>query len=312
MSPARRASCSFVRVCALKTPAASMSARTGSARTASTLDRTPRFRRMRTFHSLASCQVAVGAHEATAGTGDEAFFGRIGEVIDRRGGGVHPFSPTARDRAAERRRPRPAWRVKLGHATFLWVTRWAAVVLAGGRARRFGRDKTRAVLGSDSLLARALAAVPRELPCVIVGPVRPLPERAEVTWVLEEPRFAGPVAALRSGLAVLPEGVDGVLLLAADQPFAAEAVAALFTAWPDAPTCEALVALDESGRRQPLLALYALGPLRARLEAPAGPAESPPVDASMRSVLAGLRVREHRIPPGSAFDVDTEADLDAA
>src|SRR4051794_41947345 len=107
MSPARRASCSFVRVCALKTPAATISARTGSARTASTLDRTPRFRRMRTFHSLAICQVAVGAHEATADTGDEAFFGRIGNVIDRRGGGGHPFSPIERDRLAERHPPRP-------------------------------------------------------------------------------------------------------------------------------------------------------------------------------------------------------------
>lgn len=260
---------------------------------------------MRTFHSLAICQVAVGAHEATADTGDEAFIGRIGKVIDRRGGGVHPFGPTVRDRAAERRRPTPAWRVNRGHATFLRVTRWAAVVLAGGRARRFGRDKTRAVLGSDSLLSRTLAAVPSELPCVIVGPVRPLPERAEVIWMLEEPRFSGPVAALRSGLAGLPDEVDGVLLLAADQPFAAEAVSTLFTAWADAAPCDALVALDESGRRQPLLALYALGPLRARLE-------EPTIDASMRSVLAGLRVREYQVPPGSAFDVDTEADLGTA
>lgn len=184
------------------------------------------------------------------------------------------------------------------------MTRWAAVVLAGGRSRRFGRDKTRAVVGSGSLLSAAVGAVPPEMPCVIVGPVQPLPERTGLVWALEEQRFSGPVGALKAGLVALPARTDGVLLLAGDLPFAGPAVRVLISTWEDG-AAEAVVAVDESGQVQPLLALYALEPLRRSLAASSD-------QASMRSLLAGLRVRRCQVPAGSTFDVDTLDDLRAA
>jgi len=52
----------------------------------------------------------------------------------------------------------------------------AVVVLAGGRARRFGSDKLRADLGGAALIDRALTGVRAALPGAVVIAVGPAPD----------------------------------------------------------------------------------------------------------------------------------------
>ncbi|MDO5661325.1 MAG: molybdenum cofactor guanylyltransferase [Brachybacterium sp.] len=83
----------------------------------------------------------------------------------------------------------------------------AAVILAGGRARRLGgQDKTRLRIGGASPLLRVLRACPTELR-VVVGHPPAQQDRAEydgVAWVREDPPLSGPLAALARGLEELP------------------------------------------------------------------------------------------------------------
>jgi molybdopterin-guanine dinucleotide biosynthesis protein A len=210
-----------------------------------------------------------------------------------------------------------------------------AVVLAGGRSSRFqrpeaGGDKIHELVDGMTLLGHALRAVPAAVPCVVVGPRWPddagLPRAADLIWALEERRFTGPAVALGAGVEHLPQGIIDVLVLAADQPFAASAVRVLVAlrarlAASGGPEC--CVAVDEDGVRQPLLGLYALAPLRRAMRAVGVPGESGESVGgsraggserapSLRSVLAGLRVLEVAVPLGSTTDVDTPDDLDQA
>ncbi|MGI5246423.1 molybdenum cofactor guanylyltransferase [Dactylosporangium sp. CA-139066] len=83
--------------------------------------------------------------------------------------------------------------------------RLAAVVLAGGQARRFGgRDKPMVAVGGQPMVGRVLTAAAEAgmAPRVVVGPPREgLP--AGVVVVQEEPPGGGPVAAVAAGLAAL-------------------------------------------------------------------------------------------------------------
>ena len=89
----------------------------------------------------------------------------------------------------------------------------AAIVLAGGRASRFGGgDKPGAVVGGVPMVARVLDAVGSCSPRILVGPVRDgVP--GGVRQVREEPAGGGPVAALAAALplvdaAVMRQGKD--------------------------------------------------------------------------------------------------------
>ncbi|HEY3261982.1 MAG TPA: NTP transferase domain-containing protein, partial [Pseudonocardiaceae bacterium] len=75
------------------------------------------------------------------------------------------------------------------------IPRWAAVVLAGGRARRLGGvDKVGLAIGGRTLLDGVLVACDGAEPIVVVGPRRPT--ATPVRWAREEPAHAGPLAAL--------------------------------------------------------------------------------------------------------------------
>jgi molybdopterin-guanine dinucleotide biosynthesis protein A len=217
--------------------------------------------------------------------------------------------------------------------------RCAAVVLAGGGSRRWGgRDKTAADLSGRPVLAHVVQGLPADWPVVVVGPPdHPFAQAADpatVHWTREEPPGGGPVAGLAAGLAVLPEEVEIVVVLAGDLPFAGPAVPRLVAALSGSPA-DAVVGVDPGGRRQPLLGTYRTAPLRAALgtvgDAGRDGADADGTDAdgtdadgdrgngdgtslagrSLRSVLAGLRVEELPVSAEEAFDLDTPADLDA-
>lgn len=179
---------------------------------------------------------------------------------------------------------------------------WAAIVLAGGRARRMaGADKLMATVADRTVLDRTLSAV-LGLPIVAVGPARPTAQ--DVRWVSEEPPGGGPLAALAAGLAALPAEIDAVVVLAADQPGVRPATVARLT---HALACSGAAAVgavlrDSTGRVQWLTSVWRRDSLAAALPArPAG--------LAIRSVLGGLPLVQVPAEASEAKDVDTPADL---
>jgi molybdopterin-guanine dinucleotide biosynthesis protein A len=180
-----------------------------------------------------------------------------------------------------------------------------AVVLAGGAGRRMGgprgTDKAALDVGGDTLLDRVLAAVAGAQRCVVVGPRRPTAWPA--TFTVEEPAGSGPAAAIVHGLSLVD--APSVVVVAADMPFAATAVPKLLDALTGADV-DAAMLVDESGRRQPLLAAYRADALRRRAEGRDWRG------ASVRSLTEGLTVAEIAAVGDEALDCDTPDQLIAA
>jgi molybdopterin-guanine dinucleotide biosynthesis protein A len=182
-----------------------------------------------------------------------------------------------------------------------------AVVLAGGTGRRLGgADKASLEVGGATLLDRALAAVSGASAVVVVGPQQQQasPASARVVFLREEPAGSGPAAALLAGLAGVRR--DVVVALAVDMPFAAAVVPRLVRSLAANPGCDAAVARDESGRRQPLLAAYRTAALRART------VDGPWDHRSVRDLVGPLTVIEVEAGADETLDCDEPADLDAA
>jgi molybdopterin-guanine dinucleotide biosynthesis protein A len=139
------------------------------------------------------------------------------------------------------------------------VRSFDAVILAGGAARRLGGiDKPALEVGGLTLLDRAIDAASEALTVVVVGPERET--RRPVTWTMESPPLGGPVAGIAAGMAHVTEA--RVLVMAADLPFVdRRTISSLLEAAED----QGAVAVDDSGRAQPLLAVYDTAGLRARL-----------------------------------------------
>ncbi|WP_433127886.1 molybdenum cofactor guanylyltransferase [Micromonospora sp. CA-240977] len=212
---------------------------------------------------------------------------------------------------------------------------YAAVVLAGGSARRMGGvDKPALPVGGRPMRARVLAAVGDASPLVLVGPADDVPEGVRVTR--EDPPGGGPVAAAAAGLALLDPDTALVALLAADLPLLTRsAIGDLLTHLTGENPVSALAGggspsvpmvgtdpvgrerpdgacfVDGDGRRQSLCGVWRVAALRAaldRLTVERGSLSGAPV----RALLAGLVVRE--VPwsgdgPPPWFDCDTDEDV---
>jgi molybdopterin-guanine dinucleotide biosynthesis protein A len=199
-----------------------------------------------------------------------------------------------------------------GYGTY--VGGFAAVVLAGGAARRMGgADKPALPVAGQSMLTRVLAAVHDADPRVVVGRVPPdLPVHVHSTQ--EDPPGGGPVAATSAGLALVPPEVSLVALLAADLPLlTGEAIDVLRLTVESAPM-QGAVYRDADGRRQLLCGVWRTAALREavdRLAEERGTLHG----ASVRSLMEYLRVAEvswRRSGPPPWFDCDTDDDLRAA
>lgn len=182
-----------------------------------------------------------------------------------------------------------------------------AIVLAGGRSVRLdGADKSAFVLDGQTLLARVCAAVSGARKVVVVGAVDNPPDG--VLLVIEDPPFGGPAAAIGAGLAALGHAAgEFVAVLACDLPHAAEAFAALSEAAERGFAADALIAADDSGRRQTLLGIYRTASLRAAVDR-AGPLDG----LSVRALVGELNFAEVPVPEGSTLDVDTWDDVEQA
>jgi molybdopterin-guanine dinucleotide biosynthesis protein A len=133
------------------------------------------------------------------------------------------------------------------------------MILAGGRGSRLGgHDKPGLVVGDRTLIgsvvAAGTAAGARQV--IVVGPQRPGLDG--VSFVGEQPPGAGPVPALRRGLAEASE--PWVAVLAADLPFLRAAhLGALLRA---AAGHHGAVLVDDAGRPQWLVGCWRTGALR--------------------------------------------------
>ncbi|MRK01310.1 NTP transferase domain-containing protein [Aeromicrobium sp. S22] len=181
-----------------------------------------------------------------------------------------------------------------------------AIVLAGGRSSRMpGVDKVGIVVDGRPLLAHACEAVGGARRLVVVGPdgLAGTPPRATV--VREEPRFAGPAAAIGAGMSALAaDPADLVAVLAADVPRAVEAVPALLAAAAGG-EADGVVARSSDGHRQPLLAVYRSAALRTALAA-----HVPLTDRGVGQVTRGMHLMEIDLPDEVLADIDSPSDLE--
>lgn len=182
---------------------------------------------------------------------------------------------------------------------------FAAIVLAGGRARRMGGVlKPLLRVGAVMMLDRALAAVVEAAETVVVGPSELDDHLHGVRRVQEQPPGSGPVAGIAAGLGAIEQEAHEVVVVAADLPFLTGAAIDGLRRGGDC-----AVYVDEQGRRQPLVARWSADGLRRALAA------VPPENASMKNLLAAASVTElawvgQRPPPW--FDCDTPQALEEA
>lgn len=205
----------------------------------------------------------------------------------------------------------------------------AAVVLAGGGARRLGGvDKLALTVGGVRLLDRVLTPL-AELgwPAVVVGPWRAVADGLpEPTWARESPAGGGPAAGLAAGLTLAaglglprpagtPESTPLVAVLAGDLPhLRADALASLAAAASQEISAggAGALAVDDDGIEQLLLGVWSRQSLLAAVSAGSRPPTA--AGASVRSVLGPLRPARVvlRGEPAPWSDCDTDADLAAA
>jgi molybdopterin-guanine dinucleotide biosynthesis protein A len=192
--------------------------------------------------------------------------------------------------------------------------RIGAIVLAGGRSSRFGRDKLAEPIDGRPLLHHPIAAV-RAITGEIVVVAAPGHEPAlpdGIRLVHDATAFEGPLAGLAAGLEALDPAIGSAVVVAGDMPSLQPAVLSRLLA-ALGPRLD-LAMLEVSGepvplpmavRREPALAAasQALAGGERRLRALSGVLRT--------SVIAERTWREDDPPGATLRDIDTPADLPA-
>lgn len=188
---------------------------------------------------------------------------------------------------------------------------WDALVLAGGRSARMGRDKSLTEVNGISLLERTLLAIVGQTsePAtrVIVSGAATVQIANPVIFCREDPPFSGPAAALHAALEEVRSA--WIMILPCDLAYPARASKLLLEEGllvARQPRIEALIAKDVAGHMQWLTAFVRTEALRESF-ATLGTADIP-----VKRLFEGLTVRHLDAPQGDPQiwnDVDTPEDL---
>jgi len=106
--------------------------------------------------------------------------------------------------------------------------RVTALILAGGRSSRFGRDKLAEPIGGRSMLDHVIDRVRVvATETVLVTAAGATPDVAsDIEIVHDDRRFEGPLAGLGAGLRAVDPGVERVIVVGGDMPTVVPAVLA--------------------------------------------------------------------------------------
>jgi molybdopterin-guanine dinucleotide biosynthesis protein A len=181
----------------------------------------------------------------------------------------------------------------------------SVIILTGGTSKRFGSDKSQAIIGGISLIERILASIPSEFETVIVGP-DPMIRTSLYRTVQENPIGGGPVAGFKAGLEICTSEI--VVLIATDMPFAVSRALHLMDSMK--PHDDAVMYVDAEGFKQSLAAIYRVEAVERALSL-MGNANG----QSMQTMLSYLQIREIAMSKEvtQAFsDIDTTEDLERA
>jgi molybdopterin-guanine dinucleotide biosynthesis protein A len=164
---------------------------------------------------------------------------------------------------------------------------WSAIVLSGGTNKRFGSDKSVALLHGITLLDHVLSFIPEGIKTIIVG-----------KDVFEQPPLGGPVAGIARGLQEID--TEFVAIAAVDMPYGSS----LFSQLLDAIQNDAAMPVDSDGYKQPLCGIYRRDALLLAL-GKLGDLHG----QSMRALCDLLIIDEIQVKPSALIDIDTPADL---
>jgi len=167
---------------------------------------------------------------------------------------------------------------------------WSAIVLSGGTNKRFGADKSQAILHGATLLDHVVSFIPQEIKRVIVG-----------KDVFEEPPLGGPVAGIARGLQEID--TEFVAVAAVDMPYGSSLFAQLLESIKN----DAAMPVDAEGFKQPLCGIYRRDSLLAAIEK-----LGDPHGQSMRALCDLLVIDEVQVDARALIDIDTPADLISA
>jgi molybdopterin-guanine dinucleotide biosynthesis protein A len=195
-----------------------------------------------------------------------------------------------------------------------------AVVLAGGRATRFGADKLAVEVDGRPLLQHAITAVAQVADEIVVvagfgAPEPPLQSNVGVPIVVVRDAVAGqgPLAGLAAGLAVASHPF--ALLVGGDQPALRPLLLRRLLDRLDAGTGSApldVVALEEDGQLRPLPAALRVATVLPAADAALASGARSLLGLFERLRVAGLAPDEwHALDPAgdSLRDIDTRDDL---
>jgi molybdopterin-guanine dinucleotide biosynthesis protein A len=194
--------------------------------------------------------------------------------------------------------------------------RIGAIVLAGGRSSRFGRDKLAEPVDGRPLLDHAIGAVLALAPDVdaivmaVPGSAPTIPDRTRLAH--DDEAFQGPLSGVSAGLRALGADVDLVAVVGGDMPALSSAVLRmLLDAIATNPDCDAAVLADGDGHR-PLPSALRRGPamLVAASLLAAGERRLRALVTELETVVIPESAWRALDPTGgSLLDIDTPGDL---
>ena len=184
------------------------------------------------------------------------------------------------------------------------MPRLAAIVLAGGRSTRMGRDKAQVVTHGERLIDRLLRQLPSQVVPVVVSPAE---LGVSCPVVCEDPPHSGPVAGVAAGVAWIAHThptISLVAVLAVDAPDSPLLIPQLADALRGAgPQVDAVTVLAD-GYIQPLGVLWRLAALQAALARVDDFTKTP-----LKRLLRGANVITITPAGGIERDYDTPEEL---